>query len=163
VSTCFAYLLFPNPTEIANNTETLKNKVLTKFPIGYITRLYTILSSTGTTTIPVLSYTWANDGGPFSGKTLSFDVDSIMVQAKGLTNEMTSNTDHKTVWDIFMPFVNLFLALFLIYSMVGDIMGIDFHTGGRKGGFSDKGSLGDNSSKDDSYKLKEYLYQHRKQ
>ncbi len=125
VSSCVSYLFFPDPIAAGNNAARIRDTLLVKVPIGYFTRLYTILTATGTTTIPSISYTWQNDGGPLAGKTLAFNVDDYMVQAKTLTGEMTSNTDHKTAWEIFQPFINTFLAIFVLYAMINDVMGMN--------------------------------------
>ena len=126
VATCASYLFFPNPTAAANNVAILRDTLLTKFPLGYITRMYDIITAEGTTTIPALSYTWPSDGGPLSGATWTIDVDNYMAQAKTLTDEMVStNDDPKNVWEIMMPFVNIFLALYVLYNILHDIIGID--------------------------------------
>ncbi len=149
ISGCVSYLFFPDTQAAANNVAFLRDNILVKFPLGYFTRFYTILSGHSTTTIPAISYTWANDGGPLAGKTLAFNVDDYMVQAKGLTEEMVSNTDHKTVYDIFMPFINLFLAIVVFYNLIEDIMGVPLSgvQRGRAEGakINDKGGVGNKS------------------
>lgn len=127
IGRCVSYLVFPNVHQVDANISLIRDSFLTKAPVGYITRFVSILASSATTTIPNISYTWANDGGPLATKTWTIEVDDYMAQASTLSNEMVSNTDGKTAWEILGTLINTFLAIVVLFAILHDIMGIKLH------------------------------------
>ncbi len=125
VRQCISGLIIPEQPDIDASLKDLHDTVLTKAPFGWISRIATLISTTSTTTIPSISYTFQSDS-PLSGDTLSFDLGNYLQQASVLSSQMTSNTDHKTVWQILQYPIDLFLYLYLAYVMLQDITGIDF-------------------------------------
>ncbi len=118
---CLKNLIVPSPAYTAIALGEIKGDMATIPPWGYVTRIIDLIStSTATTSLPVLSYTFQSDS-PFSGKTLTFDVSNYMAQAKTLSDQATSNTDHKNVWQILGPIVNTFFYLILVFAILQDL------------------------------------------
>ncbi len=132
ISQCVSGLIIPADEDVTSSLNSIKGNIMSRAPFGWIVRISTLIATTSTTTIPSISYTFQSDS-PLAGDTLSFDVSSYMSQASALSGEMTSNMpDHKTVWEILQTPINMFLYIFLVYVMITDITGINFHSGGRK-------------------------------
>jgi len=121
---CMNYLfLKPDPIAMHAAIQSAQQGFLTAWPVGYINRILLVTTGSATTSLPLLSYTFQSDS-PYSGKTLSFDTASYFTQAASISNSMTSNTDHKNVWQIMEPIVDLIIYLMVIFAMIHDIMGI---------------------------------------
>jgi len=121
--TCLKNLIIPSEYTIGVQLGSLKTLAATVPPFGYLTRIISIIATSSTTGVPTLSYTFQNDS-PLAGDTLTFNVSSYMTQAATLSNSMTSNTDHKNVWEIMGPIVNTFLYLILVFAILHDLTGI---------------------------------------
>jgi hypothetical protein len=122
---CMAFLLIPDAGQLNDAMNNIRVGILQKMPFGYLTRIITLLGSNGTTTLPVISYTFQSDS-PLSGDTITFDTGSYMNQAAALVAEAKSNIagDQKTVWEIFQPLIDLIIYLVLVYAMIHDVSGI---------------------------------------
>ncbi len=123
VRSCFAFLLIPDAGQLSDAMTNLRKGVFQKMPFGYVTRVVDLLATTSTSSLPILSYTFQSDS-PLAGDAITFDVSGYMTQAAVISSQMTSNTDHKTVWQIFETPVKLFIYLVLIFAMMRDVTGL---------------------------------------
>jgi len=120
---CMTFLFIPDAGALSDTLNSLRKGILQKAPIGYATRIVDLIATSSTTALPVVSYTWQSDS-PLAGKTLTLNENTYFAQAAALNSEMTSNTDHKTVWDIFAPIVKFLVYTVLIFAMIHDVTGI---------------------------------------
>ncbi len=98
-------------------------------PIGYVTRFIDILSSDATSSIPAISYTFATSSPMSAMGEIRFDIMDNFAQAGALIAEAKSDrAEQKDVWDIMMPFVNIFVYVYMFYMMIHALTGI--HRGG---------------------------------
>lgn len=124
--TCLQNIVVPDAGYLGLQMGAIKTQMATVPPWGYVTRIIDLMATSSTTTLPMISYTFQSDS-PFAGKNITFDVGSYMNTASAfVNNEAVSNiaTDHKSVWQIFMPVVNLFLYIVLAFSIFHDFTGI---------------------------------------
>lgn len=156
---CIFGFFFLSDSQASGLITSLRNSILLKAPLGYITRLSDILASNATSTLPTLSVT-IKDSSPFGGE-YYINFDQEFTEASALMESLTSAnsfvvvSEPKGIWDIFMPWLSLLGYIGLLFLMLRDIIGLDLMHNGR---FGSRGSLSDNSSSDDSYRLKETLY-----
>lgn len=126
---CISGLLIPNQTQLGLAVNTLQTQVLQKAPVGYITRLITILNGSATTSLPLISYTFGTES-PLAGETLDFNFNSTLASANTiLTQDWVSNNseDPQNIWTIFMPLWNILVYAVLIMMIVSEITGIYHH------------------------------------
>jgi len=121
---CISGLLIPNGPQMDTAVNTLKQQVLVKAPVGYITRLIEIIGGSATSTLPEISYTFGS--GPLEGQEFAFDFNGTLTQANTiLTEEWVSDQEEpQNIWDIFMPLWNILVYAVLIVMMVSQITGI---------------------------------------
>lgn len=105
--------------------------ILHIFPIGYITRFIAILSETAITEPPALSYT------PGTSITSTTDISGTysfqVFDHLGVVNTIRSDTNGKSLWDVFMPFWNIIVYLSLFLVMLDRVLNFnlgDYHKPG---------------------------------
>jgi hypothetical protein len=128
VEGCITNLIVPSSDGIHQIEQDAQDGFLTAVPWGYAMRIISMINaSSSTSTLPLISFTFPSNLPAFGGMNFHFDPYSYMVQAKELVDtEMVSGNTGKNVWTIFMPLVNIIVALILLYEMLGDILGINF-------------------------------------
>lgn len=124
---CISGLLVPNQTQISTAVDTLKSNILTKAPVGYVTRLVDIVASTGTTTLPDISYTFGS--GPLEGQNFHFEPSSLLASADTIIrNDLVTDQDEpENLWDIFMPYWNILVYVSLLFMIVSEVTGMYQH------------------------------------
>lgn len=118
---CLTLAIFPPPSDLDDDIQILKQTP----PWGYAFRMYDILaSSTATTTLPQISYTFTGALSAFGD--IHFDPFGMLSQSGDLISEMKSTdpTNPETVWQIFMPFIKIFVYLVLVLMIIHDLTGI---------------------------------------
>jgi len=124
---CLTALFIPNQTQLTYAISNLQNQVLTKAPVGYVSRVVTILNDSATTTLPAISYTFG--GTALEGETIGFDFETIVSESTEiLTTEWVSDQEEpQTIWDIFMPLWELLVYAFLIIMVLNEVVGLYGH------------------------------------
>jgi len=125
---CISGLLVPNASQLSVAVNTLQTQVLQKAPVGYITRLITILNGSATSSLPAISYTFGSES-PLAGEVVSFDFNDTLASANGiLTEDWVSNqAEPMSIWDVFMPLWNVLVYAVLVFMMVSQITGLYHH------------------------------------
>lgn len=128
---CLSALLLPNQAQMSVAVDTLNSMILTKAPLGYVTRVVTLFSETATSSLPVIDYTFGS-GSPYEGESLGFDFGEIITESNDIIrNQLVSDQDDpQNLWDIFMPVWNTLVYVFLLYLILDDVTGI--YKGNRK-------------------------------
>jgi len=136
------------------------DQVLTRFPVGYATRLVDLFNSEATSTIPVLSFTIQNEGilQSFAGD-YSFDFATYISDASDILNDDLSTNagivetdEDQNLWDVIMPWLTILGYLGLVIKIIQEVMGLDFRRGSGQIGRTTGGVT------DDEYRYKETLY-----
>ena len=135
VTTCLTSLFVPDSGQLNDSFKSFYNGVATRFPIGYLTRFIAILSGGATTTLPAYTvnlYTAAS-----TTTALTFDIGDTITGAGNLLDSIKDPTYGKTLKDVCMPFVQLGVALMVLFSIIQDVT--KAHGGGGLGSGRTKG------------------------
>lgn len=127
-------------------------------PWGYGFRFYDIVRSATTTPLPSLSIV-----DPITGSTLNLTPWDGLMGSSSIISQATSSfvfggTTYgtgQTLRQVAEPYWNFAWYLLLAIAIVRDIVGV---ARGVRNGFGSRGSLSDTNAGDDSYRLKETLY-----
>lgn len=98
MQTCIYSLVIPDSNGVHQIMDDAQNGFLTAAPWGYMVRIISLLnaSTTSTSSLPVISYTFPSNFPTFGGMNFHFDPYTYMKQASTLiNNDMVSNTDGK--------------------------------------------------------------------
>jgi len=129
IGDCLYNLIVPKngPYELAFNEA--KEEFGTRVPWGYVTRVINILIATTTaTSMPTIDYSFASSSPMSAIGNIHFEPFTLIEQSGTLINEFKSDrADSKTVWEIFMPFINMFVYVVLLFMIIHDLTGI--HSG----------------------------------
>jgi len=126
LSDCFDVLFGWHTPAMTSVFTDIKDGFLSYAPFGYVTRTVEILSSTATTSIPEISFTFADDFPieALQEQEFSFDVFSDEAQTL-LTEEIVSTGDNPlNVWDIFSDIITSVIYMWLLYIIFFDLMKI---------------------------------------
>ncbi len=129
IAQCIYGLIFPNNVTFPIVFNEAKNEFGTRVPWGYVTRVLSILNATTTSTVmPTIDYSFASSSPMSSIGNIHFEPFTLISQSGALIDEMKSDrTDSKTVWEIFMPFINMFVYIVLLFMIIHDLTGIHSH------------------------------------
>jgi len=157
---CMSFMFVPDQQRMRASMDSLYDNVLTHFPLGYVTDFLVVLSTTTVGSMPVLDITIPN-GMVGAGATLDVNLANsldFILYATSTWNLTGSSTE--TFYDVTSYYWNIFVYLALTLYIISRLLGS--HVIPTYNHFGDRGALSDNSSSDDSYKLKEWLYKNRK-
>jgi len=125
---CITALIVPNNQQINAVFDTLQEYVLTKAPVGYVTRLVAIMGEEATTTLPMATITLGDSS--FLGETsYSVDLGGIIADAGDIlegfsTDSGVIDAPHETMWDLVNPIVELIVYLGLFLIIIRDVTGL---------------------------------------
>jgi len=158
---CLSILFIPSQGKIGNLVSYVATQSLLVFPFGYVTDFVSIISTSTVGTLPTLSAT-VPSVLPGAGATISLPLtnvfDSLLYATSGpFTSGSATSTD--TFYDITSYYWEIVLYILALLYMISRIVGTHLISVNH---FGPNGALSDNGSNDDSYRLKEYLYKHRK-
>lgn len=129
---CMSFLFIPDAGNLVDSLNSFKNGFLIRVPWGYLTRFVTILSSSATTTLPSISYTF-DSNSPLHGDTWNIDTNA-MVAGGGVLLDSVENVDsHRSLKDVFYSMVQLVVGLAVIFQIVHDLTGSHSHVAGEGG------------------------------
>ncbi len=126
ISECAAALFIPSGDYVNSTIVNLRAGVLTRVPWGYFTRVYNIFNASSTAALP--SYTTSIQVGPGDDmtpdvETLTFSPGDMIAGGGALLDSIEDPIHGKTARDIFVPMVQLFVAISVIYTIIADIIG----------------------------------------
>ena len=129
IGQCIYNLIFPNNVIFPIAFNEAKDEFGTRAPWGYVTRVINILIATTTSTsMPTIDYSFASSSPMSSIGNIHFEPFTLIAQSGTLINEFKSDrSDSKTVWEIFMPFINMFIYIVLLFMIIHDLTGIHGH------------------------------------
>ncbi len=114
----------PQPDAVTASIDQVRTGFLERAPWGYATRFVTIVSNNATTTATTSlpSVTVNIPSGPLDGSTLSFDFQDMFDGGASLLDSIQDPTYHKSVRDIFEPWIQLFIAITVLAIIMNDLM-----------------------------------------
>ena len=130
VRNCFTFLVIPDAGYLNQSVNDLKTGVLNRPPWGYLTRMYDIWSSSATTSLP--SFTAHIQIGPGDDMTptttsITIDPGDMMSGGAAILQSIHDPINGMTAKDVFTPFVQLTVALAVIFTIISDLTGSHKH------------------------------------
>jgi len=157
VSGCLSVLFLPNFLQLLPVWESAKTGFLAVIPWGYVTQILSDLNRTATSTLPLFEIS-TPPNFPFNG-TLSLDIFGSLPTASTSIFALATSSTGATFRETVEPFWNTIWAVLFGILLLQLILGVELIG---QNNFGSRGSLSDQGKNDDSYRLKEYLYKHRK-
>ena len=127
---CINILLIPQPGPISDLFSNFKSQFLSYWPWGYITRIATILGTTGTSSFPDITisiWTPYTEGNANDTTTLRFDENEMLANASNDLNSVDANGTSLNWRGVLEPYLALFLAICILFIIVHDLMGTAQH------------------------------------
>lgn len=122
---CLTALFVPSQAQMQTFFDRLMSDFLNRAPIGYVLRLGQIIDTSATSSLPVISYEFG-DESPLDGEIISFDFTETMSSSSNiLSTVLVSDRDEpKSVFDILMPFWEVFVYFSMFVLVLRDIAGL---------------------------------------
>lgn len=127
VDYCLTYLFVPSSEQINSAMISLKDGILIRVPVGYVTRFISIISDSATTSLPTVSYTFATSSVLSMIGTISFDPFGALNESGNILHSAISDQGGGTVWDILGLIVKIAVYLGLVLMIIHDVTGIIYH------------------------------------
>ena len=123
---CLTGLFVPDAQALNTTITGFQQGVLQRVPWGYFTRIYAILSSTSTASLPSYTVNVALNNASDT-TTLTFNPADMIAGAGSLLASTTDPYDHKNLRDIAEPVVQLVIALGVVLTIFADLTGSHRH------------------------------------
>jgi len=137
---CLTMLVIPSQSQIAAMWSNLYGNIMTHQPFGWVARFIEIITFGESVQPPALTYTYG-DSSPeeLQGKTITIQI----FDKFDFVNSIESDTTHKTIWDIVMPYFNTIIALGVLGVILSDILQLSIPKVGDSdsGGYTKTGSV----------------------
>lgn len=122
VRECIAFLFIPDARQLNSTMQSFRDGFLVRAPWGYVTRFFDILSSSATSSLPMIEYQF-DPNGPLAGKTWTIDIGDMVAGASTALNGVTEPINHRTLRDVLEPLVYLIVAMAVIFGIITDLLG----------------------------------------
>jgi len=122
---CITGLLVPDQASMQTLVEEFKTEIMSKAPWGYITRLFAIISGTGSSTPPVLVFTVPDDeyfSSSLRNKTITFDPWNVV--SDGSILEEADGFGTGNLMDTFMPWWKIIVYGGVVIGVVLKLLGM---------------------------------------
>jgi len=131
---CLKGLIIPSEYQLSQLWNTMYGNIMTHQPFGWVARFIEIITFGESVMPPALEYTYG-DSSPeeLQGKTISIQI----FEKFDFVNSIESDTTHKTIWDIVMPYFNTIIALGVLGVILADILQIGIPSVGRGSEYGD--------------------------
>lgn len=153
---CVGVLFVPDGILINNSLSNLRINVLQSFPIGYVTDFVEIMATTSTSTLTVINATLPSVL-PGGGANIRLDLYRALDWALYATSSKFNNvsaSSTKTLFEITNGYWKIIVYLGALFYILSRLLGTRIVPNG----FGSHSSLSDTFDNDDSYVLKEKLY-----
>lgn len=152
----------PSDASVSSFASNLNSSLLTRFPFGYVYDFATILATTSSSSLTAIDAT-VPSGVPGTGSHIRLDLNHSLDFALNATSSIFNNSSASSTETLFAITNRYWSYLVYLAALIYIMSRIFGETVIPRNAFGDHGSLSDNNLNDDSYRLKEYLYKHRKQ
>lgn len=126
---CVAFLFTPQERDMAILVADLKDGLLHVFPLGYITDTVAILSTSSTTSLPVLTVTIPKGYAGLSTTTLSLNIFQLMGPGTilGTATSSLTGSSTQTIWSTISNSWNTFIYCCLGIYVIVRILGLKYN------------------------------------
>jgi len=122
---CAAFLFIPDNSQINDTIQTLHDEILVRFPIGYLTDFYNIMSTTTTGSLVLLTGTIPAilpDGGEEFTLDATHQLDFLLNATSGIYSTATEN-DNRTFYEITNDYWEIFLYIATFFYILNRVSG----------------------------------------
>jgi len=138
VALCIYSIISPPNDLLQQDIQQVKNQFLTLPPWGYVTRFFSILTSSATTTLPKIDYVFATSS-PFYTYDIHLDPFATLASADSILNATSTSANPQTIWQIMEYIVNVIVYLMLAFMIIKDLTRVHDHdTINKNGGVGNK-------------------------
>lgn len=128
INTCLAFLFVPGGPQLDETMQSFQDGISSRAPWGYFYRVYKILTGTGTSSLPMISTNiTVGPPGNTSTSTITFDPGDMIAGGATLINSIHDNQHGIPFRDVMEPFVQLAVALSVIFTIFADVVGSHRH------------------------------------
>lgn len=131
ITDCVLSLVKPDPDFYTGAVDSLKTGFLSKAPMGYATRFYSIMSATTTTNLPTFTVpirigqaTSTASGTMY----LTYDMNDMVAGANNVLTETRDPYNNKNIRDIAEPIVQVLIGSTLVFAIIKDLLGSHRHS-----------------------------------
>lgn len=129
--TCADILFTPPQEQILQTISTFRQQFLSYYPWGFVTRFFSLLSSNATSTLPSftvnIAMPYSQGGGSGASEDLTFNEQQILTNGASALNGIDERGGSLNWQGVLEPFVQLFIAITLLYIIVHDLIGTARH------------------------------------
>lgn len=126
-SDLITWAFVPTSDAMTANIDRIKEGILHHAPFGYVYRLVDLLSATTTTNLPDTSFPLTIGEGSTTGMELGtttlFQAQDIITGAGAVLDNIHDPIYHKTIKDVFEPWVQLTIAFAVLLTIIKDVLG----------------------------------------
>jgi hypothetical protein len=128
IYTCVQGMLLPDPALLYQQINEATSTILAKVPFGYATRMYFLLTSSATGTLPSLSLTIPG-GYPGAGETLDLTPWPYLLGPGSYLAIATSTQSGRTIMQDFMPYWTIFVLVCFGFAVLHLLLDFERHVG----------------------------------
>jgi hypothetical protein len=124
---CINLLFVPQAVPMEQLWANFRQQFLSYYPWGYVTRFFTILGGSATSTIPVVSVsipTPYTAGNANDATILTIDTPAMFAEGSADLNSVNANGTDQNFQDVMEPYVQIFIAISLLFIVVHDLIGL---------------------------------------
>jgi len=128
---CILHLFIPTQDKMLDFWEEFRDSILTKFPLGYITRFVTIMwGGVEPVQPPPISYSFGSSAPQaFQDLTNGDPIEFQIFDHFDVVNEIRSDQDDTTtLWDVVDPVVKLLVSMAILVVILGDMSMFQFNS-----------------------------------
>lgn len=119
---CIAFLFIPSGEQMSDALTSFRSGIFSKFPLGYLNRVVTILSSTATSSLPSLDVHVRLGENTYQEITL--DPNDMLTGGGAIVNSVTSPYEGKTIRQATEPTVRGLVSVLVIMVIIFDILNL---------------------------------------
>lgn len=125
ITSCLVGLFIPTGGDFGALLNVAREEVLTRAPLGYVTRVVDMFNSSTTEAMPDLVLHLPT-GSPVAGTSTIFAVDTAFGSAITIMDTTVSDSG-QTLWDLITPVFRILMYMILVMMIVHDVTGVHKH------------------------------------
>ncbi len=121
---CVIFLFLPDANSLTQTMNNAREGIFSRAPWGYFTRFVAIMTSSATSSLPVFTAQFQTGaGGDMTPdiETIEIDPSDMIAGAGALLEDTRDPFTNKNARDVFEPFIQLSIAIAVIFTIVADI------------------------------------------
>lgn len=162
ITNCTLFLFIPDPEHIKTSMLYVLDIIKVHFPLGYINDFLSIMNSGTTTPLVVIDAELPTALRMGTGHHITLDLTGVLDPILNATTSVFLNASapsDETLFEITYPYYQKLILILTLLYILARVLGS--HIIPQHNMFGRQGALSDTGSNDDSYRLKEWLYNKR--